>query len=1196
MTSIKIVCQKLSFYLILLLATTFTYAENLSLVNGWNLVGANSSLTLNELKTKIGSDNLLVIQGPTKTYQKRYSDDGKDFLNDFTAFEKGKGYWIKVNSAVDVAYTRTTYDTNQSIDLISGWNLINPFTDLNLSTIKSQLGDNLEVIQGVRRTYQKSYIDTNKSFLNDFDAFEEPKGYWVKVINSTSLVFEIPTNQAPIAPIANIDILNNKTVTSGLSSENYVYGGAEGKTAYLFEGENLTSTLSMGSLSELTISMNLYIDDLKEAETVLLDSGSTTGNIKLSLVDNRATTFKDKDVALAFEVVGNDSQKVETKYRRFMEHEREYLKSEKHERRMNQLWMHLAIRYNPAQDKVDFFIDGIYDSTQYFTHSNQALIDTLSIGADINKNHKFYGKMSDVKIEKKLLTDDEIYAMADFRKDLWATKYKSDWRATNYYYVDAVNGDDGNDASESSPLKTITSAINKVNNLSNLDAEGIHIVIKPGLYREGHIKLEKSGSVYKPIVIEAQTAGTVTISGSEIWNSTWTETSAGSGIWTQAWLENYGRHAFHLPSTIDLDTEVRYHREILAVDGELARPYPNLARLTNSTLHADAESFLSDDHAFYVDESNDLIYLRSSKNPNNSLIEVGKYDGLLNITGNYIVLKGITFKHDASFQNSYSSVSGEAVKIGGMHVLVKDCNAIDNGSVGMLFTPGSDLVVRGGDFSNNGRAGIITRRGYSNAYLEGINVSYNQWRNALSHYTDPDLSGYGKVMFANRIYIENSTISHHKYTGIWFDAQNMNITLDNCYFTQNNGAVWFEVSQLNLGLINSTLYNNNVTGVRVDSETVYLKNNVMSQENIDGAWGIITTLYHDLRAEQMTPDVYLGKWLTLEDNKIAVKSGDGKLIVFKYIDQVGSTATSLNNTFYAPTATNRIQSGALTFSAWQTAFNDTTSQFSSAYPFVNDGSATVGFEQSSMDVNESQMSIQVPIVLSKAIDAEVTIQLNVTGLEATQGDDFQVMSNSTVTFKPLERKKIITIRVNRDYIDEPNEDFTLTLSNPVNATLSTTKSMTITIGASNELLTAASETTHNAYNRIEAEFPDDYYGVNILDNVGFGRFRKKHWAMYQNVDFGMVEPKSVEINMAVPTGREGRDIEVRLDSPTGPIIATLTTHMTDTEPGSKEEDWDVFGVHTATISKAITGKHDIYIVNNYDYTNACVVDWFVFKE
>jgi len=62
--------KKIVFYLTLLLSTTVIYAETLSLESGWNLVGVNSSLTLTDLKTKIGLNNLQVIQGQDKTYQK----------------------------------------------------------------------------------------------------------------------------------------------------------------------------------------------------------------------------------------------------------------------------------------------------------------------------------------------------------------------------------------------------------------------------------------------------------------------------------------------------------------------------------------------------------------------------------------------------------------------------------------------------------------------------------------------------------------------------------------------------------------------------------------------------------------------------------------------------------------------------------------------------------------------------------------------------------------------------------------------------------------------------------------------------------------------------------------------------------------------------------------------------------------------
>ena len=95
-------------------------------------------------------------------------------------------------------YSRITYTTEQTINLENGWNLINPFTNLNISQVLSQLGDNLEVIQGMDKTYQKTYADENQDFLNDFKNFEEPIGYWVKVANDTILRFPIVNlNVAP---------------------------------------------------------------------------------------------------------------------------------------------------------------------------------------------------------------------------------------------------------------------------------------------------------------------------------------------------------------------------------------------------------------------------------------------------------------------------------------------------------------------------------------------------------------------------------------------------------------------------------------------------------------------------------------------------------------------------------------------------------------------------------------------------------------------------------------------------------------------------------------------------------------------------------------------------------------------------------------------------------------------------------------
>jgi len=213
----------------LLLLFNMSDAEILSLKSGWSLVGANSSMTLDTLKNQIGAENLLIVQGQQKTYQKFYEDEGKNFLNSFNQFEKGRGYWIKVNSAIDLPYNRITYTTDEHIDLIAGWNLINPPTDLNLSEIVAQLGENLLVIQGQKDTYQKIYNEEGKDFLNSFENFKEPYAYWVKVTKNITLHFpKIVDTTAPLKAI-----LTTTPTTTSYIQELVEINGEVGATVWI---------------------------------------------------------------------------------------------------------------------------------------------------------------------------------------------------------------------------------------------------------------------------------------------------------------------------------------------------------------------------------------------------------------------------------------------------------------------------------------------------------------------------------------------------------------------------------------------------------------------------------------------------------------------------------------------------------------------------------------------------------------------------------------------------------------------------------------------------------------------------------------------------------------------------------------------------------------------------------------------------
>ena len=162
--------------------------QKVVLKKGWNLVGINSNATLEELKNKIGANNLLVISGPHTDYKKEDEDAGRGFLNDFKKFEDGEGYWIEV--ANDKTINLPIYNKPITIKLQSGWNLINPTKPLTLAEIIDQIGsDNLLNITGPKTGYKKSFVDSGDSDLNDFTNFVEPEGYWIKVKNDATLTF-----------------------------------------------------------------------------------------------------------------------------------------------------------------------------------------------------------------------------------------------------------------------------------------------------------------------------------------------------------------------------------------------------------------------------------------------------------------------------------------------------------------------------------------------------------------------------------------------------------------------------------------------------------------------------------------------------------------------------------------------------------------------------------------------------------------------------------------------------------------------------------------------------------------------------------------------------------------------------------------------------------------------------------------------
>lgn len=66
----------------------------------------------------------------------------------------------------------------QTIALNSGWNLIGLNQELTLLELEAQMEvDNLNIIQGESTIFNRSYVENNLTYLNDFIKFEMGKGY-----------------------------------------------------------------------------------------------------------------------------------------------------------------------------------------------------------------------------------------------------------------------------------------------------------------------------------------------------------------------------------------------------------------------------------------------------------------------------------------------------------------------------------------------------------------------------------------------------------------------------------------------------------------------------------------------------------------------------------------------------------------------------------------------------------------------------------------------------------------------------------------------------------------------------------------------------------------------------------------------------------------------------------------------------------
>jgi hypothetical protein len=154
---------------------------------GWNLVGFNIEPFNTSVKDVLNpiENDLLEIRNETQSYDPNLPD----FLNTLKTIDNGKGYWVKLNEATQIATRGKTINLSTlEISLNQGWNLIS-FPKNESENILTALESVSSYILEVRDETQ-SYDPNLPNFLNTLFTLQPNKGYWIKVNQNCTLTFK----------------------------------------------------------------------------------------------------------------------------------------------------------------------------------------------------------------------------------------------------------------------------------------------------------------------------------------------------------------------------------------------------------------------------------------------------------------------------------------------------------------------------------------------------------------------------------------------------------------------------------------------------------------------------------------------------------------------------------------------------------------------------------------------------------------------------------------------------------------------------------------------------------------------------------------------------------------------------------------------------------------------------------------------
>lgn len=443
-------------------------------------------------------------------------------------------------------------------------------------------------------------------------------------------------------------------------------------------------------------------------------------------------------------------------------------------------------------------------------------------------------------------------------------------------HVRTRHASDRNPGTEERPVRTIKRGV-AIAVLASSRGRPARVVVHPGIYREGGIVIPSGPRDAGRLTLTAKRKGTVIVSGSDVWGG-WQQHS--QQIYKHAWSYNWGT------APIPSDWEGTYaepqmqnnpvirRREMIFVDGESLYQVMSYGELQRSARPA-----------FYVEESNDVVYIKlnGDRTPEDSRIEVATRSELVNVARNNVAIHGFRFQH------ANSSLEGRAVSIHDVrNVTILDNRFLWNNWFGLHLAASRNITVERNVANHNGSGGITA------FHLDDLSMirnetSFNNWRgvrgwdqNDHSKPVDPNLVDFasGQKFFGlfGARFVGHRSIGNFT-GGLWFDYGHRYVTIENSLFKNNmTHGVFFEASRGPFEVRDSAFCSNETGILFGNSENGTIRDSVFRRNVLSGMFvaGVAGERSVRERGTDETVNLITRNW-TLLDNTVSVE-GDQRVM------------------------------------------------------------------------------------------------------------------------------------------------------------------------------------------------------------------------------------------------------------------------------------------------------------------------------